>query len=308
MMWPFGSCLEGLRSHTSSLKPGLVKNLLDFEVSKNGYKLADQEEMLHSDGDEAYMDVRGDGGVLKRVLRQGNRAAGVAGEHPGLVAKCNYVAWIVGGWFDGRQVDSTRDQPAEDGDFGFLIGDANEAVRSGCIIKGLNAGVETMHRGELAELIIKPEYAYGAKGSPSQPRVPPDTTLRYEVELLTWKPAITDEPNYLEMPWHARLELAHRLKTSATEHYHEGQPEEARELYWKVGTLMDVLGRQGTHAEMPLDRVPEQNALATAAWLNEAMCYIRMAQVRARAQPPWTVPPPHATPLHSCSGRGGHRS
>ena len=48
--------------------------------------------------------------------------------------------------------------------------------------------------------------------------------------------------------------------------------------YWKVGMLMDVIGHPGTEIEMPPDRIGEQNALATTAWLNEAMCYIRMAQ------------------------------
>lgn len=205
-----------------------------------------------------YLDVRGDGGVLKKTLRTGNPSAGFAGDHPGMLAKCNYVAWIEGGWFDGRQVDTTRDRPEEDGDYAFLIGDEHEAVRGGWVIRGLNAGVETMQRGEMAELIIKPEYAYGAKGNANRPKIPPNATLRYEVELLTWKPPMSEEPNYLEMPWQRRLELAYSLKESANEHYREGQPEEARERYWKVGMLMDVIGHPGTQVRMPEDRLAEQ--------------------------------------------------
>ena len=48
--------------------------------------------------------------------------------------------------------------------------------------------------------------------------------------------------------------------------------------YWKAGMLMDVVGHKGTPVEMPPDRLEEQNALALTCWLNEAMCYIRMAQ------------------------------
>lgn len=42
-----------------------------------------------------------------------------------------------------------------------------------------------MLKGEKAILQCKPEYAYGASGSP--PTIPPDSTLKFEVELLSWK-------------------------------------------------------------------------------------------------------------------------
>ena len=223
-----------------------------------------------------WLDVRGDGGVLKRILRAGNAAAGLPID--GMCAKVNYDAYIEGGWFDGRQVDTTRNRNEEDGDFQFLLGESHEAVKDGWVIRGLNAGCETMHRGEKAEFIFTPEYAYGTAGSRAHPKVPPNSTLRYEVEMLTWKPALSDEKNMLDMPWQDRLELAYATKESANEHFREGQPEEARMRYWKAGMLMDVVGHKGTPVEMPPDRLEEQNALALTCWLNEAMCYIRMAQ------------------------------
>lgn len=42
-----------------------------------------------------------------------------------------------------------------------------------------------MKAGEKATLICSPEYAYGARGSP--PRIPPNSTLHFEVELLSFK-------------------------------------------------------------------------------------------------------------------------
>ena len=223
-----------------------------------------------------WTDVRGDGGVLKRVMREGNPGAGMPVD--GWCAKVEYDAYIEGGWFHGKKVDTSRDRPSEDGDYMFLLGDTHSAVKEGYVIRGLNAGCETMHRGEMAEFLFTPAYAYGAAGSKSRPKVPPNATLRLEVEMRTWKPVLSDERNMLDMTWEERLEAAHAAKDSATEHFREGQPEEARERYWKAGMLMDVIGNPGTPIEMPAERIEEQNALGLACWLNEAMCYIKMAQ------------------------------
>ena len=44
--------------------------------------------------------------------------------------------------------------------------------------------METMKKGEICTLTIKPEYAYGKPGKP--PTIPRDTTLVFEIELLHW--------------------------------------------------------------------------------------------------------------------------
>ena len=41
-----------------------------------------------------------------------------------------------------------------------------------------------MKKGEKALLTIKSEYGYGENGSP--PKIPPNATLQFEVELLSW--------------------------------------------------------------------------------------------------------------------------
>jgi hypothetical protein len=53
------------------------------------------------------------------------------------------------------------------------------------VIKGWDVGVAAMKKGEVTKLTLKPEYAYGAAGSP--PTIPPESTLVFEVELLSWK-------------------------------------------------------------------------------------------------------------------------
>ena len=135
-----------------------------------------------------------------------------------------------------------------------------------------------MHRGEKAEFIFKPEYAYGAKGSKSHPKVPPNATLYYVVELLTWKPALSDEKNMLDQTWWERFELAYALKESAADHFREGQPEEAREVL----EVRHADGRDRAEGDRHRDaggaaRRAEALAAVTS-WLNEAMCYIKLAQ------------------------------
>lgn len=41
----------------------------------------------------------------------------------------------------------------------------------------------TMKKGERALFTLAPEYAYGASGSG---KIPPNATLKFEVEMLDW--------------------------------------------------------------------------------------------------------------------------
>jgi FK506-binding protein 4/5 len=71
--------------------------------------------------------------------------------------------------------DSSRDRGEP---FSFNLG-------KGEVIRGWEEGVATMRKGEKCVLVCRAEAAYGASGSP--PKIPPNATLDFEVELLDWK-------------------------------------------------------------------------------------------------------------------------
>lgn len=55
------------------------------------------------------------------------------------------------------------------------------------VTDGLDQAVKSMKKGEIALLIIQPEYAFGPSGSSQElANVPPNSTVYYEVELLSF--------------------------------------------------------------------------------------------------------------------------
>ncbi|RUS74387.1 hypothetical protein EGW08_017842 [Elysia chlorotica] len=109
-----------------------------------------------------------DGGIIKEILTEGT-----GDERP---AKGNKVTvHYVGTLLDGSKFDSSRDRGEK---FTFTLG-------KGEVIKAWDKGVASMRKGEVAKLTCKAEYAYGASGSP--PKIPPNATLVFEVELFSWQ-------------------------------------------------------------------------------------------------------------------------
>lgn len=87
---------------------------------------------------------------------------------PGDQVRVHYTGWTL----DGNKFDSSLDRGAP---FNFDLG-------AGSVIEGWDIGVAGMRVGGKRELLIPSELAYGQRGAP--PKIPPNATLKFEVELL----------------------------------------------------------------------------------------------------------------------------
>jgi len=67
-----------------------------------------------------------------------------------------------------------------------MPGDSNYCLNNDVTdnVSNFLTGVASMKKGELSRFTLKPEYAYGKVGSP--PKIPADSTLIFEVELLSF--------------------------------------------------------------------------------------------------------------------------
>ena len=103
-------------------------------------------------------------------LRAGNGTEAVAGR----TVTVNYTGWLYAPTQPeqkGQQFDTSIGRAP----FVFVVG-------VGRVIQGWDRGVPGMRVGGLRRLVIPPDLAYGAQGSP--PNIPPNATLVFDVELL----------------------------------------------------------------------------------------------------------------------------
>jgi peptidylprolyl isomerase len=199
------------------------------------------------------VDVLGDGGIMKDITQAA--PDGARGPPP---KGSNITAHYTGTLLDGSKFDSSRDRGKP---FNFKLGE-------GQVIKGWDEGFASMKVGEKAILTLKPEYAYGASGSP--PKIPASATLKFDVELIDFEEAVKER---WEMDHDERVEMATTLKQEGTELFQKKKFVEAAQKYEKAAEYVGQDKEDDASAE---ESLPEEDAnLFATCWTNAAMAYMK---------------------------------
>ncbi|XP_057455742.1 peptidyl-prolyl cis-trans isomerase FKBP62-like [Lotus japonicus] len=141
----------------------------DFDIPAAGnddfdFAGADGGNPMFKVGDEKEIGIQG---LKKKLIKEGE---GWDTPDAGDEVHVHYTGTLL----DGTKFDSSRDRGTP---FNFTLG-------QGQVIKGWDEGIKTMKKGENALFTIPAELAYGESGSP--PTIPPNATLQFDVELLSW--------------------------------------------------------------------------------------------------------------------------
>lgn len=156
-------------------------------------------------------NIQGDD-VIKEVTLEGSGTCPNNGDE--------IVAHYTGRLLNGTIFDSSVQRNAP---FKFTLG-------TGSVIKLWDMGFATMKKGEKAFLQGTASYCYGAQGSP--PTIPPNATLRFEVELISFGPKARE---IYELSAVEKLEEAAKRKEAGNTAFTSGDVRTARDE-WDYGS------------------------------------------------------------------------
>ena len=106
--------------------------------------------------------------VEVEILTEGTGAVAESGDQ----LSVEYTGWL---WVDGAKGEQFDSSVNAGRPYKFTLG-------ARMVIPGWDLGLEGLKEGTKANLIIPPTLAYGKRGS--GPKIPPDATLIFEVELV----------------------------------------------------------------------------------------------------------------------------
>ena len=120
---------------------------------------------------EGVMDLTNDRGVL--LERKGDEGQGDKPSKECQFVEIHYEGFLVS---NGERFDSSRDQ-----NYAMIVQLDIPPSGKSSVILGLEIGLREVRKGEKVTLTIASRYAYGKDGVPD---IPPDSDLRFEIEVL----------------------------------------------------------------------------------------------------------------------------
>jgi peptidylprolyl isomerase len=167
-----------------------------------------------SGSEHDFVDLTGDGGLLKKLLVEGN------GDFPndGDEVEAHYTGTLD----DDTVFDSSRDRGKT---FKFQIG-------RGSVIKGWDKGFATMRKGEKAVLRCRSDYAYGKRG---QGKIPADATLNFDVELINFGPKKKERWEYSD---DEKIAEANKIKETGNEYFKAKAFQDALTAYEEAASIV----------------------------------------------------------------------
>ncbi|KAL2083321.1 hypothetical protein ACEWY4_021094 [Coilia grayii] len=171
-------------------------------------------------------DILGDGGVLKKVIQPGEGPL-VPRDASILVKLSGYLE------YSDEPFDTTKKYKY------------HRMMKLGrdVTLWGLEVGLLTMQKGECANFLLKPNYAYGKMGCP--PLIPSSATVFYEVHMIDFfDSAKVDE--FLELspeeqstvPLSTALDVVNTLRLFGNRCFRQSRFEDAKDRYKQGMTLL----------------------------------------------------------------------
>nr|GMD89177.1 peptidyl-prolyl cis-trans isomerase FKBP62-like isoform X1 [Ipomoea batatas] len=253
--------------------------------STSGFPLVPPDSVLSIDLElvsfKPVIDVTGNLGVLKKILKEGE---GAHTANEGAAVSIRYSGLLEDGTFfekkgldGGKPLEFTTDE----GWRGWRVVKARLIVSVGVatasypvgifhgeqVVSGLDRAVTTMKKGELAIVTVKPDYGFGSDEVKCDfATVPPCSTIVFEVEMLDFK----REKAPWEISSHERIEVASRKKEEGNALFKIGKYQRALKKYDKA---VDFVSEDGPFGDDDQNMV---KSLRVSCWLNGAACCLKL--------------------------------